>query len=151
MEKLTPKQEKFAQCVADGMSQSEAYRNAFNVKSTTKPESIHQKASSLMADVKVRSRVDELKEKLSEKALWTREQSVKALQNAMRIAEDKDNPTGVVAAVKELNAMHGFIVNKTELTGKDGKDLVSEAPKGVLIVPGVMSDADWKKMMDKSK
>jgi mannose-6-phosphate isomerase class I len=26
----------------------------------------------------------------------------------MRIAQDKDNAAGLVAAVKELNAMHGF-------------------------------------------
>lgn len=44
-----------------------------------------------------------------------------------------------------------LFTDKTELTGKDGKDLVPDAPKGVLVVPAVMSDADWKKMMDKSK
>lgn len=44
-----------------------------------------------------------------------------------------------------------LFTDKTEVTGKDGKDLVPDAPKGVLVVPAVMSDADWKKMMDKSK
>lgn len=36
-----------------------------------------------------------------------------------------------------------------EHTGKDGKDLIPEAPKGVLVVPGVMSEEAWEKMMAK--
>ncbi len=36
-----------------------------------------------------------------------------------------------------------------EHTGKDGKDLIPEAPKGVLVVPGVLDEAAWEKMMAK--
>ena len=34
-----------------------------------------------------------------------------------------------------------------EHTGKDGKDLIPEAPKGVLVVPGVLDESAWEKMM----
>lgn len=105
---ITPKQEKFAQCVADGKTQADAYRIAFDVKPTTKPETVQANASRLMADSMVSARVQELKSALANKALWTREDSVRALEKAMRIAEDKDNAAGLVAAVKELNAMHGY-------------------------------------------
>lgn len=107
MRELTPKQEKFAQCVADGMNQSEAYRAAFNVAPTTKPESVTVRASELMANSKVRGRVIELQAKLAEIALWTREDSVNVLKS---IATDEFNakPAERVSAVKELNAMHGF-------------------------------------------
>lgn len=114
---MTPKQEKFAQCIADGMNQADAYRAAYDAEKM-KPESIYSKASELMADGKVSARVKELKEQLSEKALWTRADSVRALQNAIYIAETKDNAAGLVAAIKELNAMHGFNEpTKLELTG----------------------------------
>jgi phage terminase small subunit len=114
---MTPKQEKFAQCIADGMNQADAYRAAYDAEKM-KPESIYSKASELMADGKVSSRVQELKKQLSSKALWTRADSVRALETAMRIAQDKDNAAGLVAAVKELNAMHGFNEpSKLELTG----------------------------------
>lgn len=114
---MTPKQEKFAQCIADGMSQADAYRTAYDA-SNMKPESIYSKASELMADGNVSSRVSELKAALSEKALWTRADSVNALQNAISIATLKDNAAGLVAAIKELNAMHGFNEpSKVELTG----------------------------------
>jgi hypothetical protein len=104
---MTPKQEKFAQCVADGMSQADAYRVSFDA-GKMKPETIHKRASELMGNGEVTGRVAELREALAAKALWTREDSVRALETAMRIAQDKDNAAGLVAAVKELNAMHGF-------------------------------------------
>jgi phage terminase small subunit len=114
---MTPKQEKFAQCIADGMTQADAYRAAFNVKPSTKPESVYQRASALMADVKIASRVAELKGALAKKALWTREMSVKALIQAYK----EGRPSDKVSAVKELNAMHGFNApSKMEVTNPDG-------------------------------
>jgi hypothetical protein len=115
---MTPKQEKFAQCIADGMSQADAYRTAFDVKPTTKPETIQANASRLMADSMVSARVQELKAELSSKALWTRADSVMALQNAISIAENKNDAKGLVAAIKELNVMHGLNEpTKLELMG----------------------------------
>lgn len=114
---LTPKQEKFAQCVADGMSQADAYRVAFNVKQTTKPETTQANASRLMANGTISARVAELREKLTQKALWTREMSVAALLEAYQ----EGNASAKVAAVKELNAMHGFnAAQKVDLTNSDG-------------------------------
>lgn len=127
---ITPKQEKFAQCVADGKTQADAYRIAFDVKPTTKPETVQANASRLMADSMVSARVQELKSALANKALWTREDSVKALATAMRIAEDKDNAAGLVAAVKELNAMHGFNEpQKVEITTTPGYHFEVEVVK----------------------
>ena len=112
---LTPKQEKFAQGVADGKSQTDAYRAAFNVRPTTKPETVQVSASKMMADPKVTQRVKELQNMLTIKALWTREDSVSKLQEALKIAE---KTTDVVAVVKELNAMHGYNAPaKVEISG----------------------------------
>jgi hypothetical protein len=57
---LTGKQRHFAQCVAAGMTQSDAYREAYNVGEKTKHATIHVKASALMATDKIRARVDAL-------------------------------------------------------------------------------------------
>ena len=102
---LTPKQEKFAQCVADGMTQADAYRTAFDVRPTTKPESVIRSASELMSDPNISSRVAELRQQLSEKALWTRQNSVQAL---ISVLSNPESQKDVIAAVKELNAMHGY-------------------------------------------
>lgn len=104
---LTPKQEKFAQCIADGMNQSDAYRAAYDA-GAMKPSTVNVKASELMADGKVTVRVDQLRKALSDKALWTREDSVKALKEIANGIGVASKPNEVVAAVKELNAMHGF-------------------------------------------
>ena len=106
--KLTPKQEAFAQAIADGMTQADAYRTAFNVKPTTKPQSIWDSASKVIANPEVAQRVAELKDKLEKKALWSREMSVKALVKAYQLAEKGQNPQAMTGAIKEINAMHGF-------------------------------------------
>jgi hypothetical protein len=102
---LTPKQERFAQCIADGMSQADAYRSAFDVRPTTKPETVVQMASRLASDRNVSARVEELKATLSAKALWTREDSVRTL---IGVIQGDGKASDTVSAVKELNAMHGF-------------------------------------------
>jgi len=102
---LTPKQEAFAQAVASGLTQSDAYRKAYTVGVNTKPESVNQLASTLMGNVHISSRVETLKSELSKKGLWSREDSVRAL---LSVLDDPDKKTDIIAAVKELNSMHGF-------------------------------------------
>ena len=113
---LTSRREKFAQCVADGMTQADAYRASFSADKM-KVETIYSRASELMADGEIQARVAELREKLTQKALWTREMSVAALLEAYQ----EGNASAKVAAVKELNAMHGFnAAQKVDLTNSDG-------------------------------
>ena len=138
---LTPKQEKFAQCVADGMTQADAYRVAYDSKPTTKPESVQQAASQLMADPKVYSRVAELREMLTEKALWSREDSVNVLKS---IANDEMNakPAERVSAVKELNAMHGWN-NKQVIDHTSSDGSMRPSPTRIeLVAPSVKHDDD---------
>lgn len=114
---LTPKQEKFARCIADGMTQADAYRAAYDA-SKMKPDTIHKRASELMLDGVVKGRIQELRAKLEEKAIWTREMSVKALVQAYKVAQVQNNASGMSGAIKELNAMHGYNAPKqVELSG----------------------------------
>ena len=101
---LTPKREAFAQAVANGKTQADAYREAFNA-ANMKPETIWSKASELMADGKVAARVEELRELLASKQLWSREDSVNTLKS---IIESSDKASDTISAVKELNSMHGY-------------------------------------------
>jgi phage terminase small subunit len=101
--KLTAQQEKFAQAIADGMSQADAYRAAYRA-GKMKDQAIYVNASKLAADAKVALRVAELKKALSEKALWTREQAVQALIDESR----GDRASDRISALKALNDMHGY-------------------------------------------
>ena len=59
-DKLTAKQMHFARCVAAGMSQAEAYREAFDVTADGKTATHREAASRLMARADIRARVDAL-------------------------------------------------------------------------------------------
>lgn len=101
--KLTAQQEKFCQCIADGLNQADAYRSAYKV-GKSKPETVIQNASRLMADSNVSARVAELRKSLADKSLWTREQSVAALVSET----EGDRAADRISAIKALNEMHGY-------------------------------------------
>lgn len=103
---LTPQQEKFCQSIADGMNQSDAYRAAYPKSQKWLESSVHSKASTMAADVRVSARVAQSRLKLEAKALWSREDSVTALKG---VVTSTDKGGEIVSAVKELNAMHGFL------------------------------------------
>ena len=58
--RLTSKQLHFCRCVASGMAQAQAYREAYTCKATSKPETQQVAASVLMSDPMVSNRVDRL-------------------------------------------------------------------------------------------
>ena len=101
--KLTAKQEAFCQGIADGLGQADAYRAAYDAEDM-KENSVYVQASKLMKNPKISQRIAELKSQVQEKQLWSREMSVKALVQAYR----EGSGSVKVAAVKELNAMHGY-------------------------------------------
>lgn len=124
--KLTAKQEAFAQGIADGLCQADAYRMAYDAENM-KDESVYPQASKLMKSPKIATRVAELKAQVADKQLWTREMSVKGLMSAYRIALEAKTSTGMTAAVKELNIMHGFNEpTKLSITGNMVTRIVRE-------------------------
>lgn len=80
---LTAQQEKFALGIAAGKTQADAYREAYPKSKKWKPESVHEKASHLMRHVKVRARIDELRERVTKAGIATAE---RVLLEASRLA-----------------------------------------------------------------
>ena len=116
---LTPKQERFAQEVASGKSQAEAYRTAFNVKPTTKPETSQANACRLMADSNVSTRVAELRAAVAERVTWTLADSLDVLSTIAKGLDADAKPSDKVNAVKAINAMIGLDApSKLDVTGK---------------------------------
>lgn len=118
---LTAKQEAFAQAIAAGKSQSDAYREAYPIALTWAPASVWEAASRLVKNSKVIARVEALKQELAARQLWTREEAVKLLRELL----EKNDKTGdVISIIKTLNAMHGIDEpDPTEPLGPDGKPL----------------------------
>jgi phage terminase small subunit len=102
---LTPQQEKFAQAIADGMNQTDAFKAHYSCDGWTQ-NAIYVNASKLMSNAKVSLRIKELKDALTEKTLWTRADSVETMKSV--ISDPESRATDKVAAVKVLNDMHGY-------------------------------------------
>jgi hypothetical protein len=115
---LTPKQERFAQEVASGKTQADAYRAAFDVKPTTKPETTYKRACELMADRNISGRVAELREAAAERIVWTMADSLDVLSTIAKGLDSDAKPSDKVNAVKAINAMIGLDApSKLNLTG----------------------------------
>jgi hypothetical protein len=102
---LTAKQEAFAQAIADGMSQADAYRASYNA-SKQADATLWANASRMAANTSVIARVASLRLELANKSLWTREQSVAVLRE---VVDAEDARAGDrIASIKVLNEMQGF-------------------------------------------
>jgi hypothetical protein len=125
---LTFKQEAFAQGIADGLDQASAYRAAYDAEGMA-DNTIYARASELVRNSKVADRIAELKGALAEKVLWTREMSVRALKETYETGAGSVK----VAAVKELNAMHGY---------NEPSKLHVQGNIGIVHYPGLDDDTD---------
>lgn len=99
---LTPKQEKFAQGVASGMSQADAYRAAYAVKG--KSITAIEAASRLMADSNISARVAELRLPIAEAAKITLADHITELA-AIRDRALGDSKPAYAAAVSAQSAI----------------------------------------------
>ena len=93
MKKLTPKQNKFAEEYVNTGNASEAYRRAYDVGADTKLETIASKASHLLAEYNISTRVKELQKQQVEEFKITRKdvaegylEIIKAWQYLMDLA-----------------------------------------------------------------
>lgn len=117
---LTPKQEKFALAVASGKTQSDAYREAFNVRPTTKPETVNQQASRLMADRNISARVEELRKPIANKAMITLESHIARLKELAELAIQEGQIAAAIKAEELCGKASGVYVEKRQITGADG-------------------------------
>ena len=117
---MTPKREAFARAVASGMNQSDAYRAAFDA-GRMKPSVVNVKASQLMADGKVRVRVDELRAPIAEKAQITLESHLADLKALRDDAQEARQFSAAISAEIARGKAAGVVApEKRELAGPNG-------------------------------
>ena len=117
---LNAKQERFIQNIVKGMSQREAYKEAYNAK--YKDEAIDNKASALFNKGEVQVRYKELIEQLEDKSIMSAKERMKWLTDVINgdiledvplmtdIKEDKANtikcPTKIDTKLKALDTLN---------------------------------------------
>lgn len=126
---LTPKREEFARKIVEGMTQADAYRSAYDCKRTS-DKSIWEKASRLMADPEVRTRVQELRDKIALESVMTAQERLEYLTRVIK-GEEKEKTVQIVdgepvevempsalrtklTAVDLMNKMQGEYVQKVQ-------------------------------------
>lgn len=114
---LTAKKEAFAQAVVAGLSQSDAYRSAYSVRAGTKPESVNQAASKLMADPNIASRVSELRKPVAQAAQLTLARHLERLADLSDKAEKEGKYSAAVAAEVARGKASGLYIEKVEHSG----------------------------------
>jgi len=131
---LTPKQEKFAQLVASGVNQSDAYREAYDA-SKMQANSIHVNSAKLVADTKIALRIAELRKPAVEQIGLTVEKLIHELEEAQALAKETDQPNAMTNAIMAKAKLGDLIpasksenlnVNVTQLEErlKEGRDNV---------------------------
>jgi phage terminase small subunit len=111
---LTPKQEKFAQGVASGMSQADAYRHAYNAEKM-KPETIQKRASELMSKGEISGRVRELQEEGAKIAVYTLAEHLSRLDKLSRGAESEGKYAEAVKAEELRGKAVGFYTERQQI------------------------------------
>ena len=114
---LTPKREAFAQAVATGKTQADAYRAAFNA-TKMKAETITQAASRLMADSNVAARVAELRKPVVEAVQITLASHLSRLSELSSKAEGEGKYSAAVAAEIARGKASGLYIEKLEHSGE---------------------------------
>ena len=108
---LTPKQEVFVQNIIQGKSQADAYRSAYSYKRMS-DKTIWENASRLMADSKVKARVQELREQLTSKTIMSAQERLEWLTGL--IARNDISIGDKLKATDIMNKMTGEYTQKVE-------------------------------------
>ena len=106
---LTPKQELFVQNIIQGMSQADAYRSAYDASKMT-DKTVHEKASLLAGQDKVRARIKELREQLASESIMSAQKRMEWLTGVVN--NEKETTTDKLKAIDLLNKMSGEYVQK---------------------------------------
>ena len=149
---LTARQMRFVDEYLKDLNATQAAIRA-GYKATT---AVAANAARLLKNDKVQEAIEARKQTRVERVEleqdWVVNELRKVAQRCLPVEDDDGKPIANIVnvgvkALELLGRHQGIFIDKREITGKDGKDLVPEAPKGVLVVPGVMSEADWAKMV----
>lgn len=136
--KWTPKLEKFCHAIVSGkaVDQSDAYRIAFRVAPTTKAKTVHEKASRLMADAKIKARIAELLQAVIKDVQVTRLEWLKKMErffhaDVRKMFDSHGNPIEIPQlSDAEAALIEGFEVIEDFTKVKNAAGATESVPTG---------------------
>ena len=118
--------ERFAQLLANGSSQAEAYREVYPASRKWLPATVHKRASELARNGEVSGRVRELSEAGAAEAIMTRQEALKRLSEIAR----RERGMLVMAAVREIGRISDWYAPE-----KPPEEDPSKPPRGIIYLP----------------
>ena len=120
---LTAKQERFALNIVNGMSQADAYRDAYpGIKMTDK--TVWERASVLAKNNKVKARIEELRDELAKPSIMTAQERLEWLTTVVK--DDEQVIDVRLKASDQMNKMQGAYVQRIEADVDTHIDIVVE-------------------------
>ena len=120
---LTAKQEKFCLNIINGMSQADAYRDAYpGIRMSDK--TVWERASVLAKNNKVLTRIAELRDELAKPSIMTAEERLEWLTTVVK--DDEQVIDVRLKASDQMNKMQGAYVQKIEADVNTHIDIVVE-------------------------
>ena len=126
--KLTEKQDLFARGLAEGLTNAEAYRRAYDTENM-KQSTLHNEASKLAMHPGVAARIEGiLAEKRGKHSMFEVKASDRVWRNVWRLAEGENVPPAVQQSAIALAAkMAGMLTDKVEIENKSADSKTIEA------------------------
>ena len=125
-ERMTPKQERFCQAYIETGNASEAYRQAYNADKM-QAQTIHVKASELLASGKVAVRLEEL----------NRAAQMRHLDTVDSLCEELNNHREQAIQTAQLSAANQATLGKARLLGYLADRPAKQEPIRVQVITGV--------------
>tara|TARA_R100000656_G_scaffold121627_1_gene96693 strand:+ start:64 stop:582 length:519 start_codon:yes stop_codon:yes gene_type:complete len=119
MEQLkSSKQEKFSRLIAlDGLSISEAYKQSYNCENM-KQDSIYQLSCRLSKQVKIRSRIEQLRESVTDKLIsdlaWTKERFIKEAETNLIQSRESNQMNPANTSLQLIGKVTGILEDKPQ-------------------------------------
>lgn len=128
MSNLTQKQEAFCLAYIETGNASEAYRRAYDADGM-KGATINRNAKALLENNKIATRLSTLRECAVQHTMVTVQSLTEELEEARALALREGQSAAAVSASMGKAKLHGLLVDKAELTGKDGGAIQMEQVK----------------------
>jgi phage terminase small subunit len=140
---LTPKQEKFVQGLFVGLSQRQAYKEAYDAKNM-KDKSIDEKSCELASNVKIKARLTELQDEVKEKNKWTVERLIDEFveikerckteipvldSTGQETGEYKFDSNGAIKSLENIGKLLKMYTDKVEHSGETGVKIIYDIPR----------------------
>lgn len=106
---LTAKQEKFVQCIIEGMSQADAYRSAYSVKNMS-DNAIYREASLMVDSPKISQRINELRAEMAKSSIMTAQERLEWLTSVIK--SEYESTSDKLKASDQMNRMQGEYITK---------------------------------------